>query len=180
MTRFALIPFAILANACASAEDVQDGQTYTDEAVQRDIEELAAETGRNTDAQRQITYDRIGDVFEGRIQAAGCEMVAAMTGEWSPNSVLHTTMFDAGGEITAKMAGKLQYSNRHAGTFGTKGHDKSKSMTVLTEGDFYQSHIEADVTIVGENWNPETFHMIGLTDQHGQSGEVWAAVVDCD
>ena len=180
MTRFALIPLAILANACASTEDVQDGQTYTDEAVQRDIEELAAETGRNNDAQRQITYDRIGDVFEGRIQAAGCEMVAAMTGEWSPNSVLHTTMFDAGGEITAKMEGKLQYSNRHAGTFGTKGHDKSKSMTVLTEGDFYQSHIEADVTIAGENWNPETFHMIGLTDQYGQSGEIWAAVVDCD
>ena len=70
MTRFALIPFAILANACASAEDVQDGQTYTDEAVQRDIEELAARLPQH-DAQRQITYDRIG------MSSAGFEALAA-------------------------------------------------------------------------------------------------------
>lgn len=180
MTRFALIPLAILANACASSEDAQDGQTYTDEAVQRDIEELAGETARNTDAQRQAAFDRVQDVFGNRIDSAGCEMVAAMTGEWSADSVLLTTMFEPDGTVTAKMEGRLRYTDNQEGVFGAKGHDKVKGVTVVTEGDFYREHVEADVIMTGENWNTQTFRVIGLKELRGQRGEIWAAVADCN
>ena len=180
MTRFALIPLAILANACASSEDAQDGQTYTDEAVQRDIEELAGETARNTDAQRQATFDRIEDIFGNRIDSAGCEMVAAMTGEWFDDSVLLTTMIEPDGRVTAKMEGRFRYTDNQEGVFGAKGHDKVKGLTVVTEGDFYRDHVEADVIMTGENWNTQTFRMIGLKERRGQSGEIWAAVASCN
>ena len=49
MTRFALIPLALLANACASAEDVQDNLTDMTYELQRDIEEMTAETDRPVD-----------------------------------------------------------------------------------------------------------------------------------
>ena len=178
MTRFALIPLAILANACASAEDVQDNLTDMTHELQRDIEELNADYDRSTVESRQHVYDRARDIFGPRLQADGCEMFAAVVGGWADRSFrIKTDLISESGSIIVNAVGQLRYSDNSTGTFGFKGHIHNKQTTVLAEGDWADRHLEADVSFDGTN--EETFRLIGLKAHDGLGGAVLAAVADC-
>ena len=178
MNRFALIPLAILANACASAEDVQDNLTDMTHDLHRDIEDMSADYDRSTVESRQHVYDRARDIFGTRLQIDGCEMFAALVGGWVDRSFgMKADMIGESGSIIVNAVGQLQYTDNRSGTFGFKGHIQDKQTTVLVEGDWYQDHLEADVSFDGTN--QERFRLIGLKAQEGLGGTVIAAVADC-
>ena len=178
MTRFALIPLAILANACASAEDVQDNLTDMTHELHRDIEDMSADYDRSSAESRQHVYDRARDIFGTRLQTDGCEMFAALVGGWVDRSFrMKADMIGESGSIIVNAVGQLQYTDNRAGTFGFKGHIQDKQTTVLVEGDWYREHLEADVSFDGAN--DESFRLIGLKAQEGLGGAVIAAVADC-
>ena len=179
MTRFALIPLAILANACASAEDVQDNLTDMTHELQRDIDEMTAETDRDADAHRQNIYAVAHDMFEGRLNDQRCEIVAALAGGWADRSFrLKTNMIGRSGELIATLEGRMRYVDNATGEFGAKGHIAKPQTGVVMEGDWYRDQLEADIIIDGIN--QEHYEVIGLKAHRGLGGQVIGAVVACD
>ena len=181
MTRFALIPLAILANACASAEDVQDNLTDMTHELQRDIEEMTAETDRDADAHRQNIYAVAHDMFEGRLNDQRCEIVAALAGGWADRSFrLKTNMIGRSGELIATLEGRMRYVDNATGEFGAKGHIAKPQTGVVMEGDWYRDQLEADIIIDGDGINQVHYEVIGLKAHRGLGGQVIGAVVACD
>ena len=130
MTRFALIPLALLANACASADDVQSGMSDLTE-IQRDVEDMTADGDRGSDNYRRHMHDRARDLFAPSLQNQGCEMVGALFGGWADRSFrLKTDMVASTGKLIASMEGSMEYTNNHEGTFGAKGHIMKQKTTL--------------------------------------------------
>lgn len=179
MTRFALIPLALLANACASAEDVQDNLTDMTHELQRDIDEMTAETDRDADAHREHIYAAAHDMFEARLPVQGCEIVAALAGGWADRSFrLKTNMIGQSGELIATLEGRMKYTDNASGEFGAKGQLKKANDVVAMEGDWYHDHLEADLVVDGIN--QQHYEVIGLKAHRGLGGQIIGAVVACD
>ena len=178
MTRFALIPLALLANACASTEDVQDNLTDMTYDLQRDIEEMTADADRNTDASRQQLYDRTHELYGDMLQAKGCEMVGALYGTWTDNPMrLRTDVFTPSGELTVRMEGMMEYTGNDVGTFGTKGYDAAEDTVVFMEGDWDQGRLEADILFDG--FNEHSYRIIGQKADGIAGGTMIAAMATC-
>jgi len=178
MTRFALIPLALLANACASADEVQDSLTDATE-VQRDIDDTYADSDRQSDDHRQHLYQRARDMFAPTLQNQGCDMVGALVGGWADRSFrLKTDMVSQSGELIVSLEGRMRYTTNSEGEFGSKGHIVKQKSTVFMEGDWVGDRIEAD--LVFEGTNDDSFRVIGSKEQQGLGGEVIAVVADCD
>lgn len=180
MTRFALIPLAILANACASAEDVQDELTDMTHEIQRDLEELSAEEDRDTAAYRQDFYDRTHEALADSLASQGCVMVGALSGGWTnPTLQVRAKMIDRTGHVVVAMDGKMRYTLQDQGVFGTKGHISDEATTVIMEGDWYGDRLEADMIFAGQNKTEEIYRFTGFKNEKAGRGEIIGAVAAC-
>lgn len=178
MTRFALIPLAILANACASADEVQDGMSSADYDVVRDIEQMNADGDRSTDDHRQRVYDYTEAVFGQEVRAQGCDVVGAVIGGWPDRSfTLKADMISPSGKVITSMEGKMRYIDNSTGVFGAKGFDAKHRTGVVMEGDWFRDHLEADMYFGGPN--TDRFRVIGLKRHDGLGGHVIGVVADC-
>ena len=179
MTRFALIPLAILANACASSEEVQDNLADTTHELQREIDELTADTDRETSAYRQVVYERTRAFYENRLQAEGCEMVGALTGSWENERLkVKANVIDMHGEIVVNMEGSMRFTGNDEGIIGTKGYIAREQTHVIMEGDWQRGYIEADMLL--DSLNDRTMRVVGLQTPRGYGGDIVGAVARCD
>jgi hypothetical protein len=179
MTRFALIPLAILANACASAEEAQDNLTDMTHEIQRDIEDLSAESDRSSTHFGQRVYTIAQEIFSARLQSDGCEMVGAVFGQWQDRSFkLKTELYNASGETVVGMVGGLSYDDNHSGELGAKGYIQDENTIVVMEGDWYRHQLEADLTF--NRANDKAFRIIGVKVNRGLGGMMLAAGAHCE
>ena len=82
MTRFALIPLAFFANACASAEDAQETLSDTTEDVRAAFDEIEGDHDRSTAAFGTHIVRITERMFREDMADAGCRYIAAVSGGW--------------------------------------------------------------------------------------------------
>ena len=179
MTRLSLISFAILANACAPAEGLQDDLTDITHELQRDINEMTTENHTDADTHRQLIYDRIHDVYESRSPLRGCEIVGALAGGWADRSFqLKTHVISESGKVVASMAGQMRYIDNTEGVFSATGKTSKRGTTMKMVGDWYRDNLEADISVHGID--DEHLFFTGVKSHRGLGGQVMGVVVACD
>ena len=86
MNRFALIPLAFFANACASAEEAEEAVTDATEEVRAAYDEVEAELDRTNPTYSQRIIRVAERMFRNDMADEGCTFVAATAGGWRNRS----------------------------------------------------------------------------------------------
>ena len=108
MTRFALIPLAFFANACASAEEVQDLVEETTEEVREGIDSYDAETDRNARNRNKAALSYAEREFRNELAERDCDLVGAVQGNWRDRRFrLNMTVINTNADTIAKLEGAL-------------------------------------------------------------------------
>ena len=178
MTRFALIPLAFFANACASAEDAQETLNDTTEDVRAAFDELEGDQDRSTAAFGNHIVRVTERMFRADMADAGCSYIAAVAGGWR-NYTSKTTLnvFDTSGHHAFRLQGVMKWDDNASGQLLAKGHSASDDMTVTVEADWLNNEIDGDIFFSG-NDNP-TYRLFGEKRNRGTGGLVIGAVGLC-
>ena len=178
MTRFALIPLAFFANACASAEEVQDLVEETTEEVREGIDSYDAETDRNARNRNKAALSYAEREFRNELAERDCDLVGAVQGNWRDRRFrLNMTVINTNADTIAKLEGALQYDANNTGEIWAKGRTFSNSTMVL-EGDWVNNAIEADLFTVGAANSDRT--VFAKKMHRGLGGKMIGAVAICN
>ena len=178
MTRFALIPLAFFANACASAEDVQDTVTDTTEDVRNAFDEFEAEQDRTTHAYGSRVVRVTERIFRNEMSDAGCRFVAGVTGGWHNRSQKTSlNVFDTSGHLALELQGVMQWIDNSAGEITAKGHNASDNMTVVLEADWLNQKIDGDLIFTQEA--NKAYRFFGEKRNGAVGGRIIGAVGMC-
>jgi hypothetical protein len=184
MTRFALIPLAFFANACASADDAQQFVSDDAEEVRAAFDELEAGQDRTTTATATTTTfgDRVVRVaeriFQNDMYASGCEYVAAAAGSWRyyPANI-SLNVFDVSGDHEMELQGVMKWIDNSSGEIYTKGFNRMDNRRAKLEADWLHNRIEGDLTFSRDN---AEYRFFGLKNHRGTGGSVIGAIVLCE
>ena len=151
MTRFALIPLAFFANACASAEEAQEAMTDATEEVRNAFDEIEAEQDRSTAAYGSMVARVTERMFRKELSDAGCRFVAGVTGGWHNRSQKTSlNVFDTTGHRALELKGMMNWVDNSSGEILAKGHNASDNMTVVLEADWLNQKIDGDLIFTQE------------------------------
>ncbi len=156
MTRFALIPFAIFASACADTTEIEetlaDAETEVRELL--DSEDVDAEKGALADPRFHKKVLRVAkDKFTRAAAMEGCKVVGATFGSWADRSYQYRgIMLDGNARPMAATAGVITYESNYSGEFNGRSYKTAPNMEkLMIEGDWRQGAILADVFSFANN-----------------------------
>ena len=185
MNRFALLPLAFFANACADTEGYDNSQSDADTEV-RDLVEMAdidsERTAPHTKAQRALVK-RALSMFGSEARAQGCTPAGAAIGHWNDNSKQYRgLMVDMNAKPFATIKGRLTHDGPRDGElngFSVTSSDGTGRLTV--EGDWHRNAIQADVFSTSYSQNHPILSMTGgmRTNFDDGTGQFLALLVDC-
>ena len=205
MTRFALIPFAIFASACADSADLTETADGLEQEFKEMVEEYHSDTERRVAkpvaivaANQQppsagtIANKRVltigqkvagvaSDRFAHLIEKQDCEMVGAAYGMWRDQRLdFRGEMFHDSGKPMARLHGELAITGNGTGEIGAFGVGKpGKTMKVAMEGDWKGSTLDADV-FIGTHSQVEELVLIGDIEGVLEGrGHFIGALADC-
>ena len=185
MIRFALIPFAVFASACADSPDL--AQT-ADELEQEfkdmmDTPEIDAECdvhGPNALGAKvvQLAWARYAD----QVQKEGCDMVGAAYGAWEDQGMnFRGQMFQNSAMPMDAIAGRVVVTANGTGELsgvGTKAVENIDAVHI--EGDWKGNHLDADV-LVKKGARINDLVLIGnIYGTFDQEGYFVGALAQCD
>jgi hypothetical protein len=178
MTRFALIPLAFFANACASAEEVQDLVEETTEEVREGIDSYDAETDRSTRTRNKAMLSYAKREFRNEMAERDCDLVGAVQGNWRDRSFrLDMTVINTNADTIAKLEGALQYDANNTGEIWAKGRTIGNN-TMGLEGDWVNNAIEAVLFTAGAANSDRT--VFAKKIHRGLGGKMIGAVAICN
>ena len=173
MIRFALIPFAFFASACADSADLTQAATDLEQDFRDLVEEHQATTDRSANGPRPLVVgnskaEAVGTVEKTRpatlgdkvvavasnrfargIEKAGCEMVGAAFGAWKDQRLeFKGQMFHASGKPMDRIRGEVVITSNGGGELSGIGINPDSAIaTVAIEGDWAGRHLDADVLV---------------------------------
>ena len=184
MTRLALIPLALLANACASADNAQEFVSDEVEEARAAFDELEAGQDRTTTT--SATTSSFGDrvvrvaerLFRNDVYASGCKYVAAAAGSWRyyPSNI-SMNVFDISGDHEMQLQGAMKWIDNSSGEIYTKGFNQMENRSAKLEADWLHNRIEGDLTF---SHDKAEYRFFGLKNHRGTGGSVIGAIVLCD
>ena len=184
MTRFALIPLAFFANACASADDAQDFVSDEVEEVRAAFDELDGAQDRSTTV--SATTSSYGDrvvrvaerLFRNDMYASGCKYVAAAVGSWRyyPSNI-SLNVFDVSGDHEMHLQGVMKWIDNSAGEIRGKGFNQMENRRAKLEADWLHNRIEGDLTFSRDDTE---YRFFGLKNHRGSGGSVIGAIGLCE
>ena len=178
MTRFALIPLAFFANACASAEEVQELIDETSEEVREGFDSYEAETDRAGENRNKRALASAERQFRNELTESDCDLVGAVYGYWRDRGFrLNLTATNEDAKTLARLQGSLSFDSNNRGEIWAKGRTFDNSTMVL-EGDWLNSAIEADIFTVGMANSDHT--VFAKKTRRGLGGRVIGAVAVCN
>ena len=177
MNRFALIPLALFANACASAEEAEEAVTDATEEVRMAYDEIEAELDRaNPNYSYRIV--RVAErMFRDDMADEGCMFVAATAGGWRHRS-LRTTLnvIDANGHQAMRLEGKMTKVSNDSGELRAKGHNPFDNQTIALEADWLNGDIYGDLFFSDAD---KEYRFFGKKRDRGVGGMIIGAVAVC-
>ena len=186
MTRFALLPLAFFANACADTEGFDDALTGSDTEVREMIELADVNTERSSSAKKpaQARLVRMALARFGKETIAqGCEPVGAAFGTWKDNRYQYRgTMVDMNAKPFAAIKGYLSHDGYRDGEFNglsVKSSDEAGRLTI--EGDWHRGDIQADIFSTAYKQNHPMLSMTGSMkfNTNDGTGQFVALISDC-
>ena len=176
MTRFALIPLAFFANACASAEEVQDLVEETTEEVRQGTEDIDFSKSAAAEHLLESAYAE----FEKELKTQGCDMVGALAGKITDPSDIHMTVVDAkSAEVMAELIGSLTLQTNFNGGFYGQDTSMSPFNSVRIAGEWDHEAIEADVYVTRGRVIHEATLFATMTER-GEASSILGVVAVCD
>jgi hypothetical protein len=178
MNHLALLPLALFANACASADEVADAATETAEEVRESVENYDMELDRdsvdfNKDILRYAARSFKNEMIEGR-----CELMGALVGDWRDrNFRINFNLIDIHGESFASMRGGLGWDANNTGEVWGKGINRHNDSIITLEGNWYDSAVEGDMTVNGA----DKMNFVVFADKfnRGLGGLMIGAIASC-
>ena len=184
MTRFAFIPFALFAVACADSTELDSATDEMPEELREYLDD-EPETARRvqggmTPAERMV---RAAERRYGKqLSKAGCDFVGVGYGIWTKQDRVFTgAMFDASGYLIDKIQGQVEVLGNRHGTVSAKGGNSTPEFTNLqVDGDYKRGMLEADVT-AKEGPDSLDLVMVGnIRGVHNVRGHIFGALAICD
>ena len=173
MIRFALIPFAFLASACADSADLAQATDDLEQDFKELVEDHQTETDRSANERRPnvlvkpkpqavATIEKPREVTLGEkvvtvathrfargIEKAGCKMVGAAFGAWKDQRLDYKgQMFHTSGKSMERIQGELVVTSNGGGELSGFGISPDSGIaTVAIEGDWTGGQLDADVAV---------------------------------
>jgi hypothetical protein len=186
MNRLALIPLALLANACTSQTDIE----AMAEDVEADVRELLEQQGVDTDRMavenrrvRQRIVTHAVRHFEDLARAEDCTIEGVAIADWRDRSFNYRgMMMSLDAKPMATIDGILTYDdNNSGGIFGTEVHSSGDIDSVDIKGLWMDRHIEADVFIGHTNvLNEDELTLFATRKQRGLNGQFIGVLANCN
>ena len=173
MIRFALIPFAFFATACADADDLTQASDDLETEFRELVEEHEVDAERSANGPRPVlagnqSPQAIGTIdnprpatlgqrvvkvaaerFERGVAKEGCKMVGAAFGAWKDQSLEYRgQMYHPSGKPMDRIRGKVTVTGNGAGELnGYSVKPGGHFSTIAIEGDWMSNHLDADVRV---------------------------------
>ena len=185
MNRFAIIPLAILANACASQADIE---AMADEA-EADIRELleqndgdAERTALSDHRVRQRVIRHTVKQFEHITKGEECTIEGVAIADWRDRSFEYRGMvMSLDAKPMATITGRITYDDNNSGeVFGSEIHSSGDINSLTIKGLWLDRHIDADV-IIGHTdaLNNDEFTLFATRKQRGLNGHFVGVLANC-
>ena len=184
MTRFALIPFAFFAAACA---DSTEFDSVSDEAADelREYLDDEPETARRaqggpTMAERMV---RVAERRYGKqLSKDGCDFAGVGYGIWmQQNRVFAGALLDESGELIEKIQGKVEVIGDRYGTVSAKGGNAVPGIRKLhLEGDYRGQFFEGDIAAMDGAESVELVMVGSIKGINSHRGHIFGALAICD
>jgi len=185
MNRFAIIPLALLANACASQADIE----AMAEDAETDIRELLEQNDVDTERgalhdhrTRQRLVRHAVQQFKHITDAERCTIEGVAVATWRDRTFIYrgvTLRMDA--KPLATITGRLTYDDNNSGEiFGTGIDTAGNTNSLKIEGQWLDHQIEADVfSSQGKAGNNEQLTLFADRKQRGLDGHFVGVLADC-
>ena len=172
MIRFALIPFAFFATACADADNLTQAADDLETEFRELVEEHEGYSERSATVMKPKVIKQkpqdIGTVekprtatlgqrvvkiasarFERTVRKEGCKMVGAAFGAWKDQSLEYRgQMYHTSGKPMDRIRGKVTVTGNGAGELnGYSVKPGGHFSTIAIEGDWMSNHLDADVRV---------------------------------
>ena len=205
MIRFALIPFAFFATACADADDLTQAADDLETEFRELVEEHEVDAERSAIGPKplrvgnqtphaiktvekprpatlgQRVVEVAADRFERNVNKEGCKMVGAAFGAWKDQRLEYRgQMFHASGKPMDRIRGKVVVTSNGAGElYGYSVNPEGDISTVAVEGDWMGKHLDADVTVRKGSQNHEMMLIGGIEGAFDGRGHFIGALAVC-
>ena len=172
MIRFALIPFAFFATACADADDLTQAADDLETEFRELVEEHEGDAERSaTGLKTKLVKQNLQNIktvekprpatlgqrvmkvasarFERAVRKEGCKMVGAAFGAWKDQSLEYRgQMFQTSGKPMDRIRGQVTVTGNGAGELnGYSVKPGGHFSTIAIEGDWMGNHLDADVRV---------------------------------
>jgi hypothetical protein len=178
MNRLALLPLALFANACASADEVADAATETVEELREGIESYDAELDRDSSIQNKAILRYAARSFRNEMHEGRCEFMGAVVGDWKDrNFRINFNLIDDRAQSFAFLRGGLGWDANNIGEIWGKGTNSHNDSTITLEGNWVDTAIEGDLTVRGTD--NMKFVVFAEKFNRGLGGLVVGAIASC-
>lgn len=186
MNRFALIPLAILANACASQADIEAMAEDAEADIRELLERNDGDSERGalgTHKVRQRVVRHTVQRFEELAASEGCTIEGVALGHWRDRSFEYRGLaLNLEAKHMADLTGSLTYDDNDSGDFyGKDIRSTGDIRSVDINGQWMAQFIDADVSITHVNAiNNEKFTLFAKWKQRGLGGHFVGVLADCE
>ena len=185
MTRFALIPFALFASACADNNEYNPAAEDADQEFRDMLDETEVGTDRQHSVQTEtgakvvrIAWNR----YQSEVASQGCSMIGAAYGAWTDQSqTFEGAAYYNSSAMMDEWGGQLSTTSNGRGELSGTGFNAVTGLDALImEGDWKGSYIHADVVTKKGNRIAEMVMVGDITHVDGNRGYFIGALADCD
>ena len=182
MTRFAIIPLAIFANACADSAGL-DNVEDTEAEVRDLIEEYGADEERNAAHTQSLAFNLVqlaNTKYANAVEDAGCTVVGAAYGQWHKESgKFHGQTFHNSAQTMANFRGKIRSQQAFGMVDANSFEDYENGRKLILEGEWHNGDFVADVFSPVSN-NTTAYTIIGQAQDSAEGGQFYGALSICN
>ena len=186
MTRFALIPFAIFASACADSADLEQNVDEVEAEVRELLESHDGYTARDNPSSKigQKVVQLANLRFAEKLNNLGCNMVGAGFGVYGADNSRDFTgaMFHNSTQLMARVHGEVDFTgNRHGMILGESTRSTSSKSALLIDADWKGGKVIGDMYSANGSSQSTDLTMMGSIHRTSWTeGHFIVALAQCD
>ena len=182
MTRFAIIPLAIFANACADSAGL-DNIEDTEAEVRDLIEDYGVEEDRNASHIRTLGLNLVrlaNTKYADSLQGSDCSVVGGAFGQWDNQSGEFRGMtFHNSAQVMATFSGHTKNQANFGIVHAENNWEVENSPKLILEGDWGQGDFVGDVYSADPR-NSTEYTIFAVVEESKTTGQFFGALTICN